>query len=191
MCGVKSTYVRKFTVHFLCENNTATVCILACVSVCTQCMFITDVTSYTTFSLSWDKAGVSAACCALALLHCIHTYSHTGDNQPFPLPQHETVCAVCASVSVCKWRSLFMWQMGSHSSGSHGGGTKSLLDAITFTPHKNFFWMGGILVELDRLKICASALSVCAWVMEHQTEPNKTKECQSKPSFRPKACVEK
>lgn len=100
--------------------------------------------------LSWNKGGVSAACCALALLHCIHTHAHTGDNHPFPLPQHDNVCAVCALVSVCKWRSRFMWQMGSHSCGSHGGGTKSFLDAITFTPPKNYLdgidscWTGQI-----------------------------------------------
>lgn len=94
------------------------------------------------FFLNSDKAGVSAACYALALLHCIHTHTHTGDNQPFPLPQHDTVC-MCMGLCVCKWRFLSMWQMGSHSSSSHGGGRKSLLDATTFTSPKNFLDGGG------------------------------------------------
>ncbi len=158
-----------------------TVCVCACVCLMTVCYFF----------LNLDKAGVSAACYALALLHRIHTHTHTGDNQPFPLPQHDIVC-MCMGLCVCKWRFLSMWQMGSHSSSSHGGGRKSLLDATTFIPPKNFWEVGGrgIPVELDRLKICASALAGCAWVLEHQTVPNEAKAGQSKPSFRRKACAE-
>lgn len=53
-----------------------------------------------------------------------------------------------------------------------------------------FFLGGGVPVELDRLKICASALAGCAWVLEHHTVPNKAKAGQSKPGFQPKACAE-
>ena len=72
-------------------------------------------------------------------LHCFtaYTLSHAGEYRPFPLPQHDIVCT-CMYLYVCKWRLLSMWQMGSHSSSSHGGGRKSLLDATTFTPPKNF-----------------------------------------------------
>ncbi len=108
------------------------VCVCVCVCLMTVCYLF----------LNLDKAGVSAACYALALLHRIHTHTHTGDNQPFPLPQHDIVC-MCMGLCVCKWHFLSMWQMGSHSSSSHGGGRKSLLDATTFIPPKNFWEVGG------------------------------------------------
>ena len=101
------------------------------------CVCVCEMTGAMLLFLNSDKAGVSAASYALALLHRIYTHSHAGEYRPFPLPQHDIVCT-CMYLYVCKWRLLSMWQMGSHSSSSHGGGRKSLLDATTFTPPKNF-----------------------------------------------------
>lgn len=124
-----------------------------------------------------DKAGVSAAHYALALLHCIHTDAHTGDNQPFPLPQHDIVCT-CMGPCVCKWRLFSMWQMGSHSSSSHGGGRKSLLDAITFTPPKNFLDVGGDSCWTGQTQdLCKCIGRMCLGV----TTPNRAKKGQSGP----------
>lgn len=57
-----------------------------------------------------------------------------------------------------------MWQMGFHKGGLDKGGQKSLLDAITFTPPKNFWWKerGRVPTEKDRLEICALARAV--WI---------------------------
>ncbi len=88
-----------------------------------------------------DKSGVSAACFALALLHCIHTHTHTWDNQPFPLPQHGVVCT-CMGLSVCKWRLLSMWQMGSKVA-VHMRLTESHFWTQQPSYLPRIFWMGG------------------------------------------------
>lgn len=107
-----------------------------------------------------DKAGVSAACSALAMLrYTLNT--QTGNNQPFPLPQHDSVCE-CVSVWVCQCVAgapLRMRQMGPRTSCSHGGGGKSLLDVITFTPTRVFLDRSSLLLNL--LKIRSSALAAC------------------------------
>lgn len=125
-------------------------------------------------------------------LHCFTAYTlplAQGIVSHFPYlsmtPCVRPCCSVClnGTSSPCD-----RWGPPTHSS------SKSLLDAVTFTPPKNF-WTGvgggGLYVcvcttpvELDRLKICALAGSVS--VLEDQSEPNEAKASQG---FGPKACA--
>lgn len=74
---------------------------MVCISVYyiySMCVRVHLMTAAKLLFVNSDKAGVSAAYYVLALLDCLQTHTHTGDNQPFPLPQHDTVCM---NVSVC------------------------------------------------------------------------------------------
>lgn len=98
----KSACMSMFTVHCLYEKNTAWVCKMVCVSI--YCMYSMCVCvckwwqSLRYFFLNSDKARVSAARYALALLHCIHTHTYTrGIISHFPYLS----MTLCVYVWVC------------------------------------------------------------------------------------------
>lgn len=124
-------------------------------------------------------------------LHCFTAYTLTltqGNISHFPYLSM-TLC-VRACISMYVNGASFPCDRWAPTVAVHMGVAESHFWMQQPSHLPRIFWMRGIPVELDRLKICASALAGCARVLEHQTVPNKAKAGQSKPSVRPKACAE-
>lgn len=107
-----------------------------------------------------------------------HTHSLTEGIISF-FPYLSMMLCVRARVTVCVNGASFPCDRWAPIVAVHMGVAESHFWMQQPSHLPRIIWMGGIPVELSRLKICASALAGCAWVSEHQTMPKEAKANQA------------